>query len=97
MREARLVVLPGAVGGGLLLYFSLFAIMRQAARKLDEQQLHLLKMQAELTASQRMAVVGEMAAAVAHGIGNPLSSIRAAAQVAMLDAEDADGLSKTAR
>jgi signal transduction histidine kinase len=38
-----------------------------------------------------MALVGEMAAAVAHGIGNPLSSIRAAAQVALLDAEGADG------
>ena len=48
-------------------------------------------MQAELAASQRMALVGEMAAAVAHGIGNPLSSIRAAAQVALLDAEGADG------
>jgi signal transduction histidine kinase len=68
------------------LYLSLFAIVRQAARKIDEQQENLLKMQAELVASQRMAAVGEMAAAVAHGIGNPLSSIRAAAQVAILDA-----------
>jgi len=48
-------------------------------------------MQAELLASQRLAAVGEMAAAVAHGIGNPLSSIRAAAQVAMLDCESQNG------
>lgn len=86
IRKARMVVLLGALGGGLLLYLSLFAIVRQAGRKIDEQQANLLKMQSELVASQRMAAVGEMAAAVAHGIGNPLSSIRAAAQVAMLDA-----------
>lgn len=85
IRQARAVVLLGAIGGGLLLYASLFAIVRQAARKIDEQQENLLKIQSELVASQRMAAVGEMAAAVAHGIGNPLSSIRAAAQVAMLD------------
>ena len=90
VHEARLVVLLGAVGGGLLLYVSLFAIMHSAARKIAEQQEHLLQMQTELAASQRMALVGEMAAAVAHGIGNPLSSIRAAAQVALLDAEGAD-------
>lgn len=87
IHEARLVVLLGAVGGGLLLYGSLFAIVRQAARKIAEQHENLLKMRSELIASQRMAVIGEMAAAVAHGIGNPLSSIRAATQVAMLDAE----------
>jgi signal transduction histidine kinase len=86
LREARLVVLLGALGGGLLLYLSLFAIVRQAGRKIDEQQQNLLTVQSELISSQRMAAVGEMAAAVAHGIGNPLSSIRAAAQVAMLDA-----------
>jgi len=68
------------------LYLSLFAIVRQAGRKIDEQQQNLLTVQSELISSQRMAAVGEMAAAVAHGIGNPLSSIRAAAQVAMLDA-----------
>jgi signal transduction histidine kinase len=91
IRDARIVVLLGALGGGLLLYLSLFAIVRKAARKIDEQQDNLLKMQSELVASQRMAAVGEMAAAVAHGIGNPLSSIRAAAQVAMLDADEGNG------
>jgi two-component system sensor histidine kinase HydH len=86
IRKARMVVLLGALGGGLLLYLSLFAIVRQAGRKIEEQQENLIKMQSELVASQRMAAVGEIAAAVAHGIGNPLSSIRAAAQVALLDA-----------
>ena len=94
VREARVVVLLGAVGGALLLYASLFAIMRQAAQKIDEQQENLLKIQSELVASQRMAAVGEMAAAVAHGIGNPLSSIRAAAQVAMLDTDAGGGSEK---
>ena len=96
VREARAVVLLGAVGGGLLLYVSLFAVVRQAAKKIDEQQKNLLTMQAELVASQRMAAIGEMAAAVAHGIGNPLSSIRAAAQVAMLDASG-DGSDKSGK
>mgnify|MGYP001159164209 FL=1 len=90
IRNARMVVLLGALGGGLLLYLSLFAIVRKAARKIDEQQENLIKMQAELVASQRMAAVGEMAAAVAHGIGNPLSSIRAAAQVATLDCHECE-------
>lgn len=85
IRRARLTVLIVTFGGGVLLYLSLFAIVHQAAKKIDEQQENLLKMQSELVASQRMAAVGEMAAAVAHGIGNPLSSIRAVAQVAMLD------------
>jgi two-component system, NtrC family, sensor histidine kinase HydH len=91
IREARLVVLLAAMGGGLLVYISLFAIVRQAARKIDEQQENLLKMRSELTASQRMAAIGEMAGAVAHGIGNPLSSIRAAAQVMLLQGNPANG------
>ncbi|HEX7231513.1 MAG TPA: ATP-binding protein [Candidatus Binatia bacterium] len=94
IHQARLVVLLGALGGGLLLYFSLFAIVQRAARKIAEQQENLLKMRSELIASQRMAAIGEMAAAVAHGIGNPLSSIRATTQVAMLDAET-DGCEKS--
>jgi two-component system sensor histidine kinase HydH len=91
VKHARLVVLLVAVVGGVLLYLSLFAIVRRGARKIDEQRENLLRMQSELVASQRMAAIGEMAAAVAHGIGNPLSSIRAAAQVAKLDCNDCQG------
>jgi two-component system, NtrC family, sensor histidine kinase HydH len=91
IQRARVTVLTVTFGGGLLLYLSLFAIVRQAARKIDEQQANLLKMQSELVASQRMAAIGEMVAAVAHGIGNPLSSIRAVAQVAKLDCAEQKG------
>ncbi|MBI3783881.1 MAG: GAF domain-containing protein [Deltaproteobacteria bacterium] len=44
--------------------------------------------QADLVRAERMAAVGEMAAAVAHGIRNPLSGIRATAQVAREDADE---------
>jgi signal transduction histidine kinase len=97
VHEARLVVLIGALGGGLLLYLSLFAIVRQAAQKIRQQQENLIAVRSELVSSQRMAAIGEMAAAVAHGIGNPLSSIRAAAQVAKLDCADSSGRSKEER
>jgi two-component system, NtrC family, sensor histidine kinase HydH len=90
IRKARLIVLLGALGGGLLLYVSLLAIVRQAEKQIREQQDDLFKIQSELIGSQRLAVVGEMAAAVAHGIGNPLSSIRAAAQVAQLDCHECE-------
>jgi signal transduction histidine kinase len=43
----------------------------------------LERTQAQLVQSERLASIGEMAAAVAHGIRNPLASLRAAAQVAM--------------
>lgn len=89
-RAKLMIVLVGLLGGGGL-YLSLFAIVRRASRKIDEQQRHLLTMQSELIASQRMAAIGEMAAAVAHGIGNPLASIRAAAQVARLECENQTG------
>ena len=91
IREARVVVLLAAAVGGVLVYISLFAIVRQAARKIDEQQQNLLRIRSELVASQRMAAMGEMAGAVAHGIGNPLSSIRAAVQVALLQAAPEGG------
>ncbi|HEY2990970.1 MAG TPA: ATP-binding protein [Candidatus Binatia bacterium] len=91
IQRARVGVLLVTLAGGLLLYLSLFAIVRRGARQINEQRKNLLKMQSELVASQRMAAIGEMAAAVAHGIGNPLSSIRASAQVAKLDCADCSG------
>lgn len=91
VQRARIVILLISLLGGLLLYISLFTVIRRASKKIDEQQGNLLAMQSELNASQRMAAVGEMAAAVAHGIGNPISSIRAAAQLAKLEFEETDG------
>lgn len=43
----------------------------------------LRETQEQLLRSERLAVIGEFAAAVAHGIRNPLSGIRAAAQIAL--------------
>lgn len=43
----------------------------------------LERTQAQLVQSERLATIGQTAAAVAHGLRNPLASLRAAAQVAL--------------
>ncbi len=48
----------------------------------------LRETQESLLRAQRLAVIGEFAAAVAHGIRNPLSGIRAAAQIALEQSQD---------
>jgi signal transduction histidine kinase len=42
---------------------------------------NLVRTQAQLVQSEKLASIGEMAAAVAHGLRNPLASLRAAAQL----------------
>jgi hypothetical protein len=79
----------GDFGGGLLLIYAC-SQSRQAARKIDEQQENLLKVQAELVATQPGGG-GRDGGGGGHGIGNPLSSIRAAAQVALLDLQTVNG------
>jgi len=68
--------------------------VRRAARRLDDQHRaleegnhELRAVQAQLLDAERMAAIGEVVTAVAHGIRNPLANIRAAAQVAALDRE----------
>ena len=55
-----------------------FARMTDSLRRNVAQ---LERTQAQLVQSEKLASIGEMAAAVAHGLRNPLASLRAAAQV----------------
>jgi signal transduction histidine kinase len=105
IRQGQMVVVETALAGSALLYLSLFWIVRRAARRISEQQQALTQLGQELTASnqelqavqtqlleaERMAAIGEVVAAVAHGIRNPLANIRAVAQVATLDCKEAEG------
>ncbi len=65
-----------SAAGGLLLYGVLIGIVRRADRTMHDQQRRLLE-------NERLAVVGEMAATVAHAIRNPLSSIRTSVELAL--------------
>ncbi len=62
------------------------ALALQNAHSIDD----LRRAQAELLRNQRLAVIGEFAGAVAHGMRNPLAGIRAAAQIAQEQADAAD-------
>jgi signal transduction histidine kinase len=61
---------------GLLLYASLFAIVWRGTRLVQAQEARLL-------AAEKLATAGEMASAVAHGLRNPLASIRSSAELAL--------------
>lgn len=63
-----------SIGVGLFLYLVLFWIVRRADQLIRSQQERLIE-------SETMSALGEMASAVAHGIRNPLSSIRSSAEL----------------
>jgi two-component system sensor histidine kinase HydH len=63
-----------SIGIGLFLYIVLFWIVQRADRIIRSQQERLIE-------SETMGAVGELASAVAHGIRNPLSSIRSSAEL----------------
>lgn len=62
---------------GLFLYATLFWIVRRAHGIIETQGEQLVE-------SESLAVVGEMGSAVAHGLRNPLASIRSSAELALL-------------
>ena len=49
--------------------------------ELETKISQLERTQAQLVQSEKLASIGEMSAAVAHGLRNPLASLRAAAQL----------------
>jgi len=71
-----------AVAGAVLLYITLYGIVRSADRTLRRQHRQLVE-------TRTFAVVGELVSAVAHNIRNPLASIRSSAELALeLKGED---------
>ncbi len=102
VRRARLTLWSLALLSGAVLYAALYGIVWRASRALRAQHAALVQRAAELAranaalravqqqlvAAERLAAFGEITAAVAHGLGNPLAAIRSVAQVALLDAPD---------
>lgn len=71
----------GAALAGLFLYVALFGMVRRADLLISEQQRRLVD-------AETLAVVGEMSSAVAHGIRNPLASIRSSAELILVTDEE---------
>ncbi len=102
IRKGQITVASTALAGGILLYLSLFWIFRRATRQIEDQHQaleqrsleltstnkELMAVQTQLVAAERMVAIGEVVTAVAHGIRNPLSNIRASAQVAYMECGD---------
>jgi signal transduction histidine kinase len=57
------------------------AAMLRLNAELEAKVVQLEQTQAQLVHSEKLASIGEMSAAVAHGLRNPLASLRAAAQL----------------
>lgn len=74
LRSAMQLIWLCAAVGGLFLFSGLFWIVRRADNLISAQSRHL-------AASESFAAIGEMTAVVAHGIRNPLSSIRSSAEL----------------
>ena len=73
----------GAVIAGTVLFAALLSVVYYAARILRRQEQRVIE-------TERLAVVGEMASAVAHGLRNPLAAIRSCAELVADDDIPAD-------
>lgn len=74
LRSAMRLIWLCAALAGLFLFCGLFWIVRRADRVITHQA-------RQLAANESFAAIGEMTAVVAHGIRNPLSSIRSSAEL----------------
>lgn len=75
-RTAHVAAWVGALAAGAFLYFTLWGLVRRADALIRAQRERLVQ-------SETLAAVGEMGSAVAHGIRNPLASIRSSAELAL--------------
>ncbi|MCB1778184.1 MAG: two-component sensor histidine kinase, partial [Candidatus Competibacteraceae bacterium] len=82
-RGQRLIWISATLGG-LFLYAVLFWIVYCASRMITDQQQALVE-------AEQWAMVGELAATVAHSLRNPLATIRSSAELA---AENNDAVTR---
>jgi two-component system sensor histidine kinase HydH len=76
--RGRVIIGVSAAVGALLLFATLYWIVRRGALQIQRQQ-------AELSRMEGLAVVGQMARAVAHSLRNPLAGIRSSAELLHLE------------
>lgn len=76
LHYGQLLVWTSIIASAALLCLALFCSIRRADALLHAQRERLLEMEA-------LCVIGEMSAAVAHGIRNPLASIRSSAELSL--------------
>ncbi len=76
--EGQRLIWISAFMGGLLLYSTLYWIVRRANRVMQSQQRQLIE-------SKTLSMIGETASAVAHSMRNPLASIRVCAELTLTD------------
>ena len=78
MQRVRSYAWLGALAAAAVLFGGLAVVVTYASRVLIRQE-------ARTVETERLAVVGEMASAVAHGLRNPLASIRSCAELTLDD------------
>ncbi|MBI4292012.1 MAG: two-component sensor histidine kinase [Betaproteobacteria bacterium] len=76
IHRGKVLVWTCTAFAAIFIYLALFGIIRRADITLNAQQRRLVEAEA-------LCVIGEMSAAVAHGIRNPLASIRSSAELAL--------------
>lgn len=81
LHELRLYIAGGALVFGLLLFAVLSGLIRRADNHIQAQERKLVD-------AETFAAIGEMSSVVAHGIRNPLASIRSSAELILLDRGD---------
>lgn len=85
--EGQRLIWISALTGGLLLFTSLYWIVKRASRVMETQQQRLIE-------TKSLSMIGETASAVAHAMRNPLASIRACAELTLTD--DLEGARESA-
>ena len=73
----RIIAVSAAIGG-LVLFGTLYWIVRRGALQIQRQQTELGRMEG-------LAAVGQMASAIAHSLRNPLAGIRSSAELLRLE------------